>query len=143
MSVPADGGRPRMRTYVFTDTSIALATDVSFNPWTGAAAAWDAANFTVGPAPIVYAQPNDGCTALTNAAQMPLSIALIDRGTCDFKTQAQNAQNAGAIGLIVANNTFPVTFMQGSGPTIPSLMISEVDGNGLKTAMGAGRSTAR
>ena len=139
MSTPADGSRPRMRTYVYINNrSGALATDVSINTWTVAGAAWGAANFAVGPKPIIYAQPNDGCTALTNAAQMPLSIALIDRGTCDFTTQAQNAQNAGAIGLIVANNTTGVTFMPGSGPAIHSLMISQADGNTLKAAMGSG-----
>ena len=31
-------------------------------------------------------------------------IALVDRGTCDFATKVLNAQMAGAIAVIVANN---------------------------------------
>lgn len=45
----------------------------------------------------------DGCSALTNAAAVNGKIAFIDRGTCGFKLKTLNAQNAGAIGVIVAN----------------------------------------
>ncbi|MGZ8729832.1 MAG: PA domain-containing protein [Thermoanaerobaculia bacterium] len=46
----------------------------------------------------------DGCTALSNADAISGNIALIDRGTCTFVAKARNAQNAGAIGVIVADN---------------------------------------
>ncbi len=47
----------------------------------------------------------DGCQApLVNAAELVGAIALIDRGDCRFVDQAKNAQNAGAVGVIIANN---------------------------------------
>src|SRR6202035_1661231 len=46
----------------------------------------------------------DGCTALTNAAAVAGNIAIVDRGTCGFIVKVQNAQAAGAIGVIVVNN---------------------------------------
>jgi uncharacterized repeat protein (TIGR01451 family) len=46
---------------------------------------------------------NDGCSALTNAAAIAGKIALIYRGGCGFQVKAKNAQNAGAIGVIVGN----------------------------------------
>ena len=44
----------------------------------------------------------DGCEPLTNGVAG--KIALIDRGTCTFKQKAVNAQAAGAIGVIIADN---------------------------------------
>ena len=44
----------------------------------------------------------DGCTALTNAADVAGNIALVDRGACSFKTKAFNAEQAGAIGTVIA-----------------------------------------
>ncbi|HET8772468.1 MAG TPA: PA domain-containing protein, partial [Thermoanaerobaculia bacterium] len=59
--------------------------------------ATDAANAD-GPA------TTDGCTPFSNAAEINGNIALIDRGTCTFVVKARNAQDAGAIGVIVADN---------------------------------------
>ena len=42
--------------------------------------------------------------ALTNAAAIAGKIALVDRGICGFTIKVKNAQNAGAIGVVVANN---------------------------------------
>ena len=55
--------------------------------------------------------PSDGCEAITN--DLTGKIALIDRGSCNFTTKAINAQDAGAIGVIIANNV--------SGATPPGL----------------------
>jgi hypothetical protein len=46
----------------------------------------------------------DGCTPFSNAAAVSGNIALIDRGTCTFVEKAHQAQNAGAIGVIIADN---------------------------------------
>ncbi len=46
----------------------------------------------------------DGCTAITNAAAVAGRIALIDRGTCTFVVKAKNAQDAGAVAVVIANN---------------------------------------
>jgi hypothetical protein len=91
---------------------------------------------------VVQATPADGCSALTNAAAVSGHLALIDRGTCNFVVKVKNAQNAGAIGVIIANNqTSPAVIEMGGGDstiTIPSLMISLTDGNTLKGQLGSG-----
>jgi uncharacterized repeat protein (TIGR01451 family) len=75
----------------------------------------------------------DGCTALTNAAAVAGNIAIVDRGTCGFQIKANNAQAAGAIGVIIANNavgdpSLIVMGATGAVPvTIPSIFISKAD----------------
>ena len=46
----------------------------------------------------------DGCSALTNASVVAGKVALLDRGTCGFVVKVKNAQNAGAIAVIIGNN---------------------------------------
>ncbi len=46
----------------------------------------------------------DGCTSLTNAGAIAGNIALLDRGTCAIATKTKNAQDAGATGVMIANN---------------------------------------
>ena len=48
---------------------------------------------------------NTGCNTLTNASAMAGKIAVINRGLCGFADKAINAQNAGAIGIIIVNNS--------------------------------------
>lgn len=66
------------------------------------------------------------------------AIALVDRGGCQFVTKAQNAQDAGASAVIVANTTESTISMGGSGDfTIPSVMISFSDGVTIKAGLPA------
>jgi hypothetical protein len=62
----------------------------------------------------------DGCSALTNASSVGGHIALLDRGSCTFVTKAKNAQNAGAIGVIIVDNRLeiPPPGMSGTDPSI-------------------------
>ena len=46
---------------------------------------------------------DDGCTRAART-RSPARSSLVDRGNCTFKTKALNAQNAGGIGMIIANN---------------------------------------
>jgi len=84
------------------------------------------------------------CTPFSglNALAVNGKIALVDRGTCSFKTKTLNAQNAGAAGVILANN------VAGSPPpglgddatittpiTIPTISVTQADGNTLKSAL--------
>jgi Zn-dependent metalloprotease len=85
----------------------------------------------------------DGCTALLNAAAVNGKIALIDRGTCEFSTKVLNAQVAGAIAVIIANNT--ATGLPGMGAgvdapnvTIPSLGVQQGTGNAIRTQLTGG-----
>jgi hypothetical protein len=61
-------------------------------------------------------------------------IALVDRGSCAFLVKAQNAQAAGAVALLVANNAPGTAGMSGTDPnvTIPALMVSQDDGALIK-----------
>jgi hypothetical protein len=87
------------------------------------------------------ASTTDGCSPLTNAAAISGHIAMIDRGICSFVTKVKNAQNAGAIGVIIVNVTTSGVIQMGGGDAsinIPSLMISGTDGGTLKGQLGAG-----
>jgi len=52
---------------------------------------------------VVRTQPLDACSAVSNAGSISGNIAFIDRGTCNFIDKVKNAQNAGAIGVIIGN----------------------------------------
>jgi Zn-dependent metalloprotease len=85
----------------------------------------------------------DACSAITNAAEVNQKIALVNRGTCNFSAKVYNAQQAGAIAVIVANNA--PTGLPGMGAglnadlvTIPSLGVQQGTGNALRTQLAAG-----
>ena len=81
----------------------------------------------------------DGCEPLTNSFNG--RIALIDRGTCTFVLKVANAQAAGAGGVIIANNVAAgLPGMGGTDPSIiiPSVGISQADGNAIKAQLGGG-----
>src|SRR5262249_7636863 len=71
-------------------------------------------------------------------------VALIARGTCTFKTKAQQAQLAGAIAVIVTNNVAGAPGGMADDATIttpitiPTQMISLADGNAGTTDLTAG-----
>jgi len=69
---------------------------------------------------------SDGCEPLQNAAQLPGKIALIERGVCSFTFKVAAAQAAGAVAVIIGNNTSgPPPAMGGTDPsiTIPAVSI--------------------
>jgi hypothetical protein len=66
-------------------------------------------------------------------------VALVDRGTCAVSLKTDTAAKAGAIAVIVANNAAgdPPTFSFGGGDTfVPTIIITQADGNRIKTALG-------
>src|SRR5690606_19097629 len=63
----------------------------------------------------------DGCEPIVS--DVAGRIALIDRGTCVFTQKALNAQMAGAIGVVFANN---VTGLFTAGGTDPAVTIPVV-----------------
>jgi hypothetical protein len=83
----------------------------------------------------------DGCNAITS--NVSGSIALIDRGTCNFTVKVKNAQNAGAIAAIIVDNLAQgVAGMSGTDPTItiPSVRIMLADGTKLRANLPASAS---
>ncbi|PVG82038.1 hypothetical protein DDE18_15240 [Nocardioides gansuensis] len=92
------------------------------------------------PAPDGTPSPStsDACTALTNGAAVAGKIALVDRGACAFTIKVKNAQNAGAIAVLVADNVESTPAgMSGvdSTITIPSVRIRLSDGNLIKSEL--------
>ena len=72
----------------------------------------------------------DGCSPLS--LDFPAgAIAMVNRGSCAFVDQVANAQNSGAVAVIVVNNVAgnPIT-LSGTAPgvKIPSVMVSQGDG---------------
>ncbi|HEY7368595.1 MAG TPA: PA domain-containing protein, partial [Thermoanaerobaculia bacterium] len=100
-------------------------------------------NVVVGLDPADGAGPltTDACSPLTNAGAVAGNVALVDRGTCGFIVKVKNAQNAGAIAVIVADNVLdvPPPGLGGADPTItiPSGRVSLPDGTLIRTNLPA------
>jgi hypothetical protein len=82
----------------------------------------------------------DACTAILN--DVSGRIALVDRGTCAFTVKVKNAQDAGAIAVLVGDNVLalPPPGLGGADPTItiPSGRISLVDANSIRANLAGG-----
>jgi hypothetical protein len=89
---------------------------------------------------VATTSPADACSAVSSAVSG--KIALIDRGTCNFSVKVKNAQNAGAIGAVIANisssTNMPVMGGADSTVAIPAVLISFNDGSTLKGQLGSG-----
>ena len=74
-----------------------------------------------------------------NALAVNGRIAMVDRGTCAFAVKVKNAQNAGAVGVVVADNTAggPPAGLGGADATIviPAVRITLGDANILKARL--------
>ena len=84
--------------------------------------------------------PTDACEPLTpaSAAAVAGKIALVDRGLCGFIVKVKNAQNAGAIAVLVADNApdNPPAGLGGVDPTITisSARVLRATGDAIKAA---------
>ena len=102
--------------------------------------------------------PNNGCGAVSpyTAGQFTGKIVLIQRGVCNFSEKALNAQNAGAVGVIIYNSPTGAGFVEPNGAnplaggifppgganslvTIPVYGISNADGLAIIAALVAGQ----
>ncbi|WP_396597425.1 T9SS-dependent M36 family metallopeptidase [Dokdonia sp. R86516] len=82
----------------------------------------------------------DGCDNVTNAADVTGKIALLRRGACEFGAKVLSAEQAGAIAVIVVNNVpdAPIGMAPGAvgdQVTIPSVMVSQENGEALIAAL--------
>lgn len=80
------------------------------------------------------------CTTLSaaNALAVKGRVALVDRGTCAFTVKAKNVQDAGAVGVIIANNVAGTApGLGGADPAvvIPAISVSQADGLTLKSVL--------
>ena len=146
-STPNDGSSPRMQMYLWS--SYAPNVDVkvpgvtkpygayqsAFGPaFSSTNAKFVSVNDGVVGAGATPGTIYDGCEALP-AQSLSGKIAIVDRGFCDFTVKVTNAQNAGAVAVLIANNVDTKPF--GPGGTarkvkIPSAMVSKTDGATLR-----------
>jgi hypothetical protein len=90
------------------------------------------------------APTSDGCEAFPGGF-FTGQIAVIDRGTCSFKTKTLNAQNAGATAVIIVNNVAgsPAPGLGDDATivtpiTIPTVSLTQADGNLIQAQLGGG-----
>jgi hypothetical protein len=102
------------------------------------------ASGTLGALAVVATQSGEtgpGCDPYNaaNTAAVKGKVALVYRGTCAFTQKVKNAQNAGAVAVLLANNTTGIQPPGGSDSTIviPAVGISQADGDALKAAVPA------
>lgn len=92
---------------------------------------------------VVYPATNQqGCNAFPDGT-FTGRIALIDRGTCEFSLKVANAQDAGAIAVVVVNNTAGAPIPMGAGARatevrIPSMHTTLEAGNRIKAQLAEG-----
>lgn len=140
---PVDGGRGRMRMYLFnavgTTTLHANSPAPVVGDYVALEGTFSTANLlgNVGPVTgqVVYFNDAAGGThlACTGAPSNSVTgkIALIDRGSCNFTVKVAAAQAAGAIAVIMVNNVAGSPIVMGGTDntiTIPAVMISQSDG---------------
>jgi hypothetical protein len=145
-----DGGRPRMQMFEWRSS---VPNPVVVHPpspiagtYFGPMGGFGESLVTTGPVDGQVVYIGRGCDPAYQVTQPPQpldpylapvggKIALVDRGSCTFVAKVKKAQDQGAILVIVANNIAgPATGMGGADPTItiPSIMISQDDGNLFK-----------
>lgn len=144
-STPPDGQRPRMQMYLWPQASQSNGLKVD-SPVTASYPLVPAAigpQLSLNPVSGQLILMNDGSADSTLGCQttqqnLQGKIVLIDRGSCTFANKILNAQQAGAIGVIVANNVAgnPIAMGgSGAGINIPSGMTTLGAGNALKSLL--------
>lgn len=81
-----------------------------------------------------------GCEALVNGSEVAGKIAVIYRGSCNFSLKALNAQNEGALAVLLISNGDDLNIAMQGGDygldvTIPVVMISQTSGAQIRAVM--------
>lgn len=107
-----------------------------------------AAAAPLAPTSGTYPMARTGTATTTNDACSPLAsgslaghVALIRRGTCTFHTKALNAQNAGAVAVVLYNHLpgrFSPTVAGTPAITIPVVAISDTEGVLIDSRLASG-----
>jgi hypothetical protein len=88
-------------------------------------------------APLVMAEPLDGCRGIRNAALLRGAVAVVSRGRCSFLDKVMVADAVGAVGVVVLNLVSPGELLTMSGdetgrsPDIPALLVGGEDSRTL------------
>ncbi|NYZ61199.1 S8 family serine peptidase [Luteimonas deserti] len=73
----------------------------------------------------------DGCAAYP-ADTFAGAIAVVRRGTCSFTIKTDNARNAGAVAVVIANNAPAGLIPSVPGTTIPAFGVTQAEGEALR-----------
>lgn len=144
---PPDGQNPYMQMYLWAPTITGYPTNLVTVNNSSVMGGYQAANPAtaapnnitgIGTTPVTAdlmlvddgtALPTEGCNPIASVAG---KIAVIRRGTCPFVDKIQNAQDAGAVGVIVVNHNNPtndpayVQYISMAGTTNPVFTIPSV-----------------
>lgn len=74
---------------------------------------------------------SDACDPLINADDVSGMVALVQRGNCTFEIKVANAEDAGAIAVVVYNLAGDPIVMNGTAESagVPAVMIGQAEGN--------------
>jgi extracellular elastinolytic metalloproteinase len=148
-ATPREGQNPRMQMFLWTGAggthSVVVHTPASIaGTYPAKGAEFGAALNTTGVTGNVtlvndgVGTTSDACEALPGGS-LSGQVALIDRGTCDFVFKVKNAQNAGAVGAIVANNQGDALLVMGGTDatiTIGAVLVGQSAGATLRSVTG-------
>ncbi|MDO9105152.1 MAG: M36 family metallopeptidase [Methylovulum sp.] len=148
MNTPLDGEPATMQLYLWTHNGAKnlTVTDASGanKKYRVSTAEFGPQDFRLNGGKIVAVDDGEGTatdacqTPFSNASDLVGAIALIDRGSCLFVEKVKHAQDAGAIGAIIANNAPGAMIPMGgtdSTISIPTLGINQTVGNTIKQAI--------
>lgn len=85
----------------------------------------------------------DACNLIVNSQELAGKIVVIRRGECEFGTKILKAQNFGAVAVIMVNNVSGSPILMGAGAdgsqvTIPSIMVTQEDGESIISELEGG-----
>lgn len=151
-ATPPDGGNGRMQMYLWNASGSSI---FSVNSPQSVAGAYEVQQAGFGgqipdtPLTAEIAtvddganQPSLGCEALVNGDVVAGKIALIDRGVCEFGLKSLNAEEAGAVAVIICNFEDALVSMGGgavgSQVTIPVISMTFSDCQTIRQFEGEG-----
>jgi len=147
ISVPRDGSSPRMQMYLWqsraAEAIYVTAPESIRNHYASANNSFNPGHVSLPIYPariagsLILVQDDEatnlGCGSIANAAALKGNIALIKRGLCNFTEKVYNAQQAGAVAVLVMNNVADDVLLSMAGQdgriTIPALFVSKKTGD--------------
>ena len=158
-ATPPDGGNPRMQMFLWSASgppgeSLTINGGTLDGGYLGVPAGFGAQlpedTPLVGDLALVQdddagdsTDPIDACDTITNGADLDGRIVVIRRGSCEFGVKVLAAEDEGAIAVTMVNNVPDAPFAMGAGAvggqvTIPSIMVSQADGEAIIAALEGG-----
>ncbi len=155
-SAPVDGQRGRVQMYLWDVGPPTLSLTVNSPSTIAGSYPTRVNNFNPGYVPlptepngitsdlVLYndgsSDPSLACAPATNAAAIAGKICIVRRGDCLFVQKVKNAQNAGALAVIVVNNVEGNIVMGGGDATItiPAISVTQEIGEAIIAQMALG-----